>query len=163
MSASRQWLLHCASRNPCYSSRSQLRRLVTFQMKKCHLVRLNVSLACAEQTELGARLQCYQAVVQREIVGELQTEIIGEVTVQKCLVVVVIAKRRGVAARIRVQPDTKALCDIGVETEVQFAVERGAEKEVLHASGVVQHAETEVHVTKTENTDRNQKTARTGR
>jgi hypothetical protein len=113
--------------------------------------------------ELGARLQLYQAVVQREIIGELQTEMLGEVIVQKCLVVVVIAKRRGVTARIRVQPDTRVLSDIGVETEVQLAIERGAEKKVLHASGVVRHAETEVHVIKTENADINQETARTGR
>lgn len=98
----------------------------------------------------------YQAVVQRGIVGELQTEILGEVTVQKCLIVVVIAKRRGLTARIRVQPNTRALSDIRVETEVQFAIERGAEEEV-------QHAETEAHVIKTENTDRSQETARIGR
>jgi hypothetical protein len=69
---------------------------------------------------------------------------------------VVIAKRRGATARIRVQPDTRALSDIGVETGVQLAIERGAEREVLHA-------ETKVHVIETENTDINQETARTGR
>jgi hypothetical protein len=102
-------------------------------------------------------------VVQREIVGELQTEILREVIVQKCLVVVVIAKRGGVTARIRVQPDIGALSDTGVETEVHLAIERGAEKEVRHVSGAVQHAKTEVHVIKTKNTDRNQETTRTGR
>jgi uncharacterized membrane-anchored protein len=125
-------------------------------MKNSHLARLNVSLVCAEQMELWARLQRYQAVVQRKIIGELQTEMLGEVIIRKCLVVVVIAERKGVIARIRVQPDTRALSNIGVETEVQLATKRGAEKEV-------RHAETEAHVIETENTDRNQETTRTGR
>jgi hypothetical protein len=102
-------------------------------MKKSHSVRQNAFLACVGQMELGAQLQRYQAVEQREIVAELQTEILRKVIVQKCLIIVVIAKRRGVTARIRVQPDTKALSITRVETEVQFAIERGAERKVLHA------------------------------
>jgi uncharacterized protein (AIM24 family) len=159
MSASRQWLLLCVSQNRYYSNHSRLRRLVTFQTKKSLLARLNVFLACVEQMELGAQLQLYQAVVLKEIIGELQTEISGEIIVQKFLIIVVTAERRGVAARTRVQPDTGALSTTGV----QFDIERRAEIEVLHASGVVRHEETEVHVVETRNTDRNQETVRTGR
>jgi hypothetical protein len=126
-------------------------------------VRLNVTPASAEQMELGAQLQHSQAVVQRGIIGELQREIIGEVIVQKCHVVGIIAKRKEVTARIGVQLITRTLSTIGVETEVQFAIEIGAEKEALHTSGVVQHAETEVHAIETKNIDRNPGITRTGR
>jgi hypothetical protein len=102
-------------------------------------------------------------VVQRGISGELQREIIGEVIVQKCHVVGIIAKRKEVTARIGVQLITRTLSTIGVETEVQFAIAIGAEKEALHTSGVVQHAETEVHAIETKNTDRNPGITRTGR
>jgi hypothetical protein len=162
MSASRQWLLLCASRNRCYSNLSLPRRLVTFQTKKSRLVRLNVFLACVGQTELGAQLQLYQAVVRREIVGELQTRILREVIVQKFLIIAVLAERRGVTARIRVQPDIEALSIIRVETEVQLDTERRAEIEVPHALGLVRHEETEVHVIETRNTDTNRETVRTG-
>jgi hypothetical protein len=155
MSAFRQWLLLCASQNRCYSNLSRPRRLVTFRTKKYRLARLNAFLACVGQTELGAQLQIYQAVVRREIVGKLQTRILREVIVQKFLIVAVIAKRRGVTARIRVQPNTEALSIIRVETEVQHDTERRAEIEVPHASWLVRHEETEVHVTETRNTDTN--------
>jgi hypothetical protein len=163
MSAFHQWLLQYASLNPCCSNHNQPRRLVTFQMKKSHLARLNVSPASVEQMELGAQPQLCRAVVQRGIIGELQKEITGEVIVQKYHVVVVIAERKEVTARIGVQFDTRALSDIGVETEVQFAIEIGAGKEAPCALGVVQYAETEVHAIETENIGRNPGTTRTGR
>ena len=132
-------------------------------MKKSHLVRLNVSPVCAEQMELGEQLQHYLGVVQSGIIGELHPEITGGVIVQKCHVVVVIAGRREVTARIGAQPATGVLSSAGVGTEVHLAIETGAEKEVQHASGVALCAETEVHAIKTESTDRNQETTWTGR
>jgi hypothetical protein len=132
-------------------------------MKKSHLVRLNVSPVCAEQMELGEQLRHYLGVVQSGIVGELPPEITGGVIVRKCHVVVVIARRREATARIGAQPGTGVLSSARVRTEVHLAIETGAEKEVQHASGVAQCAETEVHAIKTETTDRNPETTRTGR
>jgi len=132
-------------------------------MKKCHLVRLNVSPVYAEQMGLGEQLQHYLGVVLSGIVGDLQPEITGGVIVQKCHVVVVAARRREVTARIRARPGTKVPSGTGVGTEVHLAIETGAEKEVQHDSGVARCAETEVHARETETTDRNPETKRTGR
>lgn len=132
-------------------------------MKKCHLVRLNVSPVYAEQMGLGEQLLHYLGVVQSGIVGDLQPEITGGVIVQKCHVVVVTARRRGVTARIGAQPGTKVPSSTGVGTEVHLAIETRAKKEVQHTSGVARCAETEVHARETETTDRNPKTTRTGR
>jgi len=130
-------------------------------MKKYHLVRLNVSPVYAEQMELEELLRHYLGVVQSGIVGDLQPEITGGVIVQKCHVVVVTARRREVTARIGARPGTKVPSSTGVGTEVHLALETRAEKEVQHASGVAQCAETEVHARETESTDRNPETTRT--
>lgn len=132
-------------------------------MKKSHLVRPNDFPVYAEQMELGEQQQHYLCVLQRGIVGELRPEITGGVTVLKCHVVVVIAGRRKGIARIGAQPSTGALSSVRVVREVHLDIETGAEKEVQHASGVVQCAETEVHAIEIETIDRNPETTRTGR
>jgi hypothetical protein len=130
-------------------------------MKKCHLVRLNVSPVYAEQMELGEQLRHYLGVAQSGIVGELQPEITEGVIVQKCHVVV-IAGRREVTARIGAQLGTKVLSSTGVGIEVHLAIGTGVEKEVQHASRVALCAETKVHAIEIETTDRNPETTRTG-